>query len=500
MPHRDESPESSDGRVDAAEDTHTGGPAAQVNGSTPIVAPAPSTGSSEVEARLRGIENRLNSLESAGQGIPVIRSALPTITQRVTELGRTVEEHHTDLYDLDNRFRDFSVDVDEINEYHGLSHPDHRARDTASSPTSQTSSPTPNTSNMDQASMPEGVARQITWLAARVNHLTSILQRPNSNLINHIDNLTDRVNQVTANQNTIGADVDARFAALTNGLTTHIQRLKTLHDTSVMELNRRIDHQTLRFERRIDRLGDTFRAQIETVIGVVDDLTTQFNRLHVEDLSVTVQQHTSLLQELSNRITHMNESFHQELENIRANTHAAVAMQVSRHRNSAASSSVQDNIAPRAPAAAQVSFQQIPPAPPSTPDTTSEAPLPMPFTLASTAPPSTFDTLSPTTRAQVMRNDIGLSRIMTSDDSYWAPRQVAARAAATSIAASAVSTANNPPTNDQRVRLFQERSARAGIRVSAPPSMAAVDRDTSVYSSLDQFEAMEEERSRGELA
>ncbi len=66
-----------------------------------------------------------------------------------------------------------------------------------------------------------------------------------------------------------------------------------------------------------------------------------------------------------------------------------------------------------------------------------------------------------------MRNNIGLSRIMTSEESYWAPRNVARRAADLQASASSKTTSKPSLTDEQRSRLFHERLAKVGVRSSS---------------------------------
>ncbi|KAL8670319.1 MAG: hypothetical protein Q9168_005135 [Polycauliona sp. 1 TL-2023] len=168
------------------------------------------------------------------------------------------------------------------------------------------------------------------------------------------------------------------------------------------------------------------------------------------------------------------------------------------------------------------SASRTPPARPLSTITESiQTPTPPPIT---PSPTSTITNLDQETHALVMRNNIGLSKIMTSEDSYWAPRNVARRAAELQATAGRSTTPSSSLTNEQRAQVFRERLAKVGVRSSSWKtaksdsvtetekadgddavcgSLEDVKRNTKreeeeeeVYSNLDRFEEFLEEQSR----
>ena len=439
-------------------------------------------------------EVRFNSAEMASRTTTALGTVVPAMIQRLNNIDRQVREHHTDLYDLDNRFKDFSADVDEITEYHGLRQPRHRTRGNRPGSSHSLSS-----MSTDDNNLPDGVTAQIAYLDRRINGLEAHFQ-PDSLFLAHVDGLVTHINRVATQLNIISSNTDGRFALLTDAHTKHSQEIVARQTELEQRLERRIDHQTTRF---MDRIGNTtadFRARINTTNEVLDQITTTFNRLHVEDLGAQVQSNCDTLQELSNRLTHISESIHQELENIRANTHAAAATMSARtppqppvttpfknHHSLPAPSSILDSPVPEALFTMETQATQ-----PAIEVQSNNHP-------ASSVRSSAFEELDSETRALVMHNDIGLSKIMTSDDSYWSPRNVARRAADIRAAAAASSPGRPILTDDQRTRLFKERSAKAGIRISAPKSLRVgeevVAKQEGAYGGLDRFEQFLEEKS-----
>ncbi|KAL8998248.1 MAG: hypothetical protein Q9169_002652 [Polycauliona sp. 2 TL-2023] len=164
--------------------------------------------------------------------------------------------------------------------------------------------------------------------------------------------------------------------------------------------------------------------------------------------------------------------------------------------------------------------QTPPPQPPSISTHSTRNPF-LPPTTPSPAPTSTskYANLDHQTHALVMRNNIGLD-IMTSEDSYWAPRNVALRAAALQ----ATATPSPILTDEQRSHLFRERLAKVGVRTSSHNRRNSQRRndgvegegkgdtvcgsveggkrsreeeeEEEVYENLDRFEEFLEERSR----
>ncbi|KAL8859707.1 MAG: hypothetical protein Q9178_003822 [Gyalolechia marmorata] len=437
---------------------------------------------------------RFNSAEMASRTTTALGTVVPAMIQRLNNIDRQVREHHIDLYDLDNRFKDFSADIDEITEYHGLRHPRHRTRGNRPGSSHSLSS-----MSTDDNNLPAGITAQIVYLDRRINSLEAHFQ-PNSPFLTHVDGLVTHINRVATQLNIISSNTDGRFALLTDAHTKHSQEI-VAHQTELEQrLERRIQHQTTRFMDRVEKTTVDFRARINTTNEVLDQITTTFNRLHVEDLGAQVQSNCDTLQELSNRLTHISESIHQELENIRANTHAAAATMSARtppqpsastplkgHHSPPAPSSILDSPVPEALFSMETQTTQ-----PVIEVQSNNHP-------ASSVRSSAFEELDSETRALVMHNDIGLSKIMTSDDSYWSPRNVARRAADIRAAA-AVSSAGSPIlTNEQRTRLFKERSAKAGIRLSAPKSLRTgkdvAANQEGAYGGLDRFEQLLEEKS-----
>ncbi|KAL8846022.1 MAG: hypothetical protein Q9221_008853 [Calogaya cf. arnoldii] len=374
--------------------------------------------------------------------------------------------------------------------------------------------------NTDESNLPlpAGIAGQIAYLDKRIDSLEANF-RPNSRFLTHIDGLITHINRVTTYLNIISANTDRRFSILTDAHTQHFGQVVASQTELEQRLDRRIEHQATRFIDQLETRAADFRTRVDVTNDVLDQFTTTFNRLHVDDLSARVQSNFDTLQELSNRLTHISESVHQELENIRANTHAAAATMSAQPSRQAPITTPQKDYQPppvkkqdgeaigftfkgaatrRTRATSFIldtpvetePFFSIATSSTDAPITTLSADLQFPPN-----PPSNLAALDQETHALVMRNNIGLSKIMTSEDSYWAPRNIARRAAEMQAAAPKPSL-----TDEQRAQLFQERLAKVGVRIS-PPSKQ--DRrgieekdDTEVYGSLDQFEQFLEEESR----
>lgn len=462
---------------------------------------------SEVHSNCSGLASRT----AAALG-PVI----PTMIQRLNGIDRQVKEHNTDLYDLDNRFKDFSADVDEITDHRGLRMPRHHTRNNRPG-SSHSLSAMSHSANTDEYSLPDGIAAQIAYLDKRIDALEANF-RPNSRFLTHIDGLIAHINRVTTYLNIVSANTDRRFAILINAHTQHFGQVVARQTELEQRFDRRIEHQTTRFIDQLDNRAADLRTRIDVTNDVLDQLTTTFNRLHVDDLSTQVQSNSDALQELSNRLTHISESVHQELETIRSNTYAAAA-------------TISAQTSPQAPFKAPPKDPKPSPVvdeedeigftikgaatrqSKTTPSILDSPVLAEPFFSIATPsthpaittqfkphrpprnPPSTAKGLDQETRALVMRNNIGLSKIMTSDDSYWAPGNIARRATEYQAAAAAVQSSL---TDEQRTRLFRERLAKAGVRISAAKQVKDVkeDDDAEVYGSLDQFEQLLEEKSR----
>lgn len=379
--------------------------------------------------------------------------------------------------------------------------------------------------NVDEDNLPDALPALIVYLFNRINRLSALIQ-PSGYLFNHIDGLTVHVNRVATQANTITTNFDNRFITLTSGLIAQVKRIDARQEDFERQVERRFDHQAARFLLQMKRFASDLRAQIQEVATQSDQLTAFFNRLHIEDLTVQVRQHTNQLQETTNRLASLSENINQELENIRASTDAAgAAMPVNAHEKTESSSSDLDCTALQVPVATTIENNHIPKAPspildgpipdafvatliephpdissyPASNSTSTSTPateMPPPNHHSPPASSSTFDALDKDTLARVMRNDIGLSRIRTSDDSYWAPRNMARRAAKIQQAAT---IAGSSLTANERARIFAERSKRAGIRISAPTN-AAEEKErgegAEAYASLDRFEEMLEGMSR----
>ncbi|KAL8752061.1 MAG: hypothetical protein Q9199_005993 [Rusavskia elegans] len=466
--------------------------------------------------RRRASEVHSNCSGLASRTAAALGPVIPAMIQRLKGIDRQVKEHDTDLYDLDNRFKDFSADVDEITDHRGLRTPRHHTRNNRSG-SSHSLSAMSHSPNTDENSLTDGIAAQIAYLDKRIDNLEANF-RPNSRFLTHIDGLITHINRVTTYLNIVSANTDRRFAILTNAHTQHFGQVVARQTELEQRFDRRIEHQTTRFIDQLDNRAADLRTRIDVTNDVLDQLTTTFNRLHVDDLSTQVQSNSDALQELSNRLTHISESVHQELETIHANTHAAAA-------------TLSAQTTPQAPF--KTPLKDPKPSPvvdeedeigftikgaatrqaKTTPSILDSPVLAEPFFSIATPstepaittqfkthrpprnPPSTAKGLDQESRALVMRNNIGLSKIMTSDDSYWAPRNIARRAAEYQAAAAAVQSSL---TDEQRTRLFRERLAKAGVRISAAKQVKDVkeDDDAEVYGSLDQFEQLLEEKSR----
>ncbi|KAL8650036.1 MAG: hypothetical protein Q9226_005312 [Calogaya cf. arnoldii] len=367
--------------------------------------------------------------------------------------------------------------------------------------------------------LPDGIAAQIAYLDRRIDSLEANF-RPNSRFLTHIDGLVTHINRVTTYLNIISANTDRRFSILTDAHTQHLGQVVASQTELEQRFDRRIEHQATRFTDQLETRAVDFRTRIDVTNDVLDQFTTTFNRLHVDDLSARVQSNSDSLQELSNRLTHISESVHQELENIRTNTHAAAAtMSAQPSRQAPITTPQKDHESPivekqdevaigftikgaatrRTKATSSILDTPVEAEPFFTIATSStHAPITTfaPTPQSSPRPPSNPATLDQETHALVMRNNIGLSKIMTSEDSYWAPRNIARRAAGMQAAA-----APKPSlTDEQRTRLFQERLAKIGVRISAPSKqdkeVVEEKDDTEAYGSLDQFEQLLEEKSR----
>ncbi|KAL9024636.1 MAG: hypothetical protein Q9180_007847 [Flavoplaca navasiana] len=431
----------------------------------------------------------------------------------------------------------------------------------------------------------------MAYLNERINSLEAHF-RPNSRFLTHIDGLVTHINRVTTYLNIISKNTDRRFTILTNAHSQHSGQITARQHELEQGFDKRIDHQTNGLMDQLDNRAADLRARIDVTNEVLDQLTTTFNQLHVNDLSKQVQTNSATLQEMSNQLERIFESVHQELENIRANTHAAAVTMSARNflqapfttapehlkdpkhspvgekeRNNEIGFTIKGAAAKKASALSSILDSPVPSSTvSSTPTPTPQLVLssqlskhrqhppndisstPTPIAKPSSATPSTkpheptspppppAKDLNQDTHALVMRNNIGLSKIMTSEESYWAPRNVARRAADMQAAASNTAAIKPSLTDGQRSRIFRERLAKVGVRSSSRKRardervgvVKEEDDDTvcgspdrgkdvkendaemygnrkqvedtkqeeQVYRNLDQFEQLLEERSR----
>ncbi|KAL8773703.1 MAG: hypothetical protein Q9209_001471 [Squamulea sp. 1 TL-2023] len=458
------------------------------NHADPRIEPSGDTARLDSLVRHCASQDRSNSSGPAGRIPTGLGPVVPAMIDCSNGIHRQAKEHNTDPYDMENR------NVDKITEYHGLKHPQHRTEGNgpAGFPGFSTMS---HSASTDDSYLPDGCTAQVAYLETRIRSLEAHFQ-PNSLFLSHIDGLVSHINRVTTQLNVISSNADSRFAILTNAYTKHFGQVVARQTELEQRFDRRIQHQTTRFLEQLDHRAADFKTRIDVTNEVLDQLTTTFNRLHVDDLGAQVRQNFDTLQELSNRLVHMIESVHQELENIRTNTHAAAATM-------SAQSPPQPAVTTPAEISPVTSSILDTPVPQALPSIETQASRPAMTTQSSSHhpqpdPPSTSEPLDQETHALVMRNNIGLSKIMTSDDSYWAPRNVARRAA--DLVAAATSTAGPNLSDEQRTRLFKERSAKAGVRVSVPAGLRvkgrAKEKEEEAYGCLDQFEQLLEEKSR----
>ncbi|KAL8777447.1 MAG: hypothetical protein Q9213_007861 [Squamulea squamosa] len=467
------------------------------NHADPRIEPSGDTARLDPLVRPCASQDHFSASGLADRTLAALGPVIPAMNEHINGTNRQVRKYDADLCDTNNWLKDFSVDVDKITEYHGLKQPYHQTQSNGPA-TFRGFSTLSHSSSTDDSYLPDGVSAQVAYLETRIRSLEAHFQ-PNSLFLSHIDGLVSHINSVTTQINIIASNADSRFAILTNAYTKHFGQMLARQTELEQRFDRRIQHQTTRFLEQLDHRAADFKTRIDVTNEVLDQLTTTFNRLHVDDLSAQVQQNYDALQELSNRLVHTTESVHQELENIRANTHAAavtmsaqsppqpaVTTPVEVQRASPVTSSILDTPVPQALPTMKTQINR----PAMTNQPTSHHPQ--------TDPPSTLEPLDEETRALVMRNNIGLSKIMTSDDSYWAPRNVARRAA--DLVAAAASTAGPCLSDEQRTRMFKERLTKAGVRVSAREGLRvkgrAKEKEEEAYGCLDQFEQLLEEKSR----
>ncbi|KAI4272149.1 MAG: hypothetical protein LQ337_005500 [Flavoplaca oasis] len=505
--------------------------------------------------------------------------------------GIAMIQRTSDLYDLDNPFKDFSAHVDRIIDNQGRRPSSHGAGTIGpGSPRTLSSRTIAQNVSMDEKKLPDNISAQVAYLNDRINSLEAHF-RPNSLFLTHIDGLVTHINRVTTYLNIISQNTDRRFAILTNAHTQHSGQIMARQHELEQGFDKRIDHQTNGLMDQLDNRAADLRSRIDATNEALDQLTTTFNQLHVNDLSKQVQTNSATLQEMSIQLEHIFESVHQELENIRANTHAAAVTMSARNllqapftnppedpkppkhspvgakeRNDEIGFTIKGAAAKKASARSSILDSPVPSSTiSSTPTPTpqfvlssepfkhrqhppieiSSTPTPVAKTSPATAsskpqeppsPPSPLvNDLNQETHALVMRNNIGLSKIMTSEESYWAPQNVARRAADIKAAASSTAVIKPSLTDEQRSRMFRERLAKVGVRSSSrkrvrdervetvkeeedtvcgsPDRGKDVKKDDAemfgnltqvedtkqeeqVYGNLDQFEQLLEERSK----
>ena len=464
-------------------------------------------------ARRRASEVCSHSSGLAGQTATVLGPVISAMIEPPNGIDRHVKEHNTEFSHPDDCFKDFSVDADKTTDCHA-STPRLCARANRRG-SSHSLSGISHSANTDENNLPDGLAAQIAYLDRRIDGLETNF-RPNSRFLTHIDGLITHINRVTTYSNITSANTDLRFAILTNAHTQHFRQLVARQTELEQRTDRSIEHQTTRFMDQLENRAADLHAKIDVTNDVLDQLMTTFNRLHVDELSTQVQLNRDALQELSDRLTHISEDVHQELDTIRANTHAAAAPLSARSSPQAPlETPLQDfNPSPvvkgemgftikgaatrQAKATPSILDSPIPAEPVSTIATASNQPAittQLKRHRPPRNPPSTPAKQEQESLALVMRNNIGLSKVMTSEDSYWAPRNVARRAADYQAAAAAVQSSL---TDEQRSHLFRERLAKAGVRIAAstPPRNIIEDDDAQAYGSLDRFEQLLEEKSR----
>ncbi|KAI4097014.1 MAG: hypothetical protein LQ339_006870 [Xanthoria mediterranea] len=461
-------------------------------------------------ARRRASEVCSHSSGLAGQTATVLGPVIPAMIQPLNGIDRHVKEHNPEFSHLDDCFKDFSADADKITDHHASSTPRLCARANRRG-SSHSLSGISHSANTDENNLPEGLAAQIAYLDKRIDGLETNF-RPNSRFRTHIDGLITHINRVTTYSNITSANTDLRFAILTNAHTQHFGQLVARQTELEQRTDRSIEHQTTRFMDQLEDRAADVHAKIDVTNQVLDQLMTMFNRLHVDDLSTQVQINRDALQELSNRLTHISEDVHQELDTIRA---AAAPMSAQTSPQAPLETPPQDSN-PSPVVKGEIGFtirgaatRQAKPTPsildspvlaePVSTITTPSTPPAITTQLKRHRPPrnplTTPAKLEQESLALVMRNNIGLSKVMTSEDSYWAPRNVARRAADYQAAAAAVQTSL---TDEQRSHLFRERLVKAGVRIAAPtqPRSPREDDDAQAYGSLDRFEQLLEEKSR----
>ncbi|CAO1596228.1 hypothetical protein XANCAGTX0491_000080 [Xanthoria calcicola] len=465
-------------------------------------------------ARRRASEVCSHSSGLAGQTATVLGPVIPAMIQPLNGRDCYVEEHNTELSHLDDCFKDFSADADKITDYHASRTPRLCARANRRG-SSHSLSGISHSTNTDENNLPEGLAAQIAYLDKRIDGLEANF-RPNSRFLTHIDGLITHINRVTTYSNITSANTDLRFAILTNAHTQHFGQLVARQTELEQRTDRSIEHQTTRFMDQLENRAADIHAKIDVTNDVLDQLMTTFNRLHVDDLGTQVQVNRDAVQELSNRLTHISEDVHQELDTLRANTHAAAAPMSAQTSPQAPLETPLQDSNPSPVVKGEMGFtikgaatRQAK----ATPSILDSPILAEPVSTIATAstqpaittqlkrhrpprnPPSNPAKLEQESLALAMRNNIGLSKVMTSEDSYWAPRNVARRAADYQAAAAAVQTSL---TDEQRSYLFRERLAKAGVRIAAstPPGNNREDDDAQAYGSLDRFEQLLEEKSR----
>ncbi|KAL8698256.1 MAG: hypothetical protein Q9224_001931, partial [Gallowayella concinna] len=260
---------------------------------------------SDVEARLRALEDRISSLELAGPPNTALSPGLEALLEHInTRLdivnsGLVQTNHHHAV--LERRFAGFSSDVEEINELNGLRHP----RDEDSHSSSLTNS---STTDMNNNNLPDGVSAQIAYLFNRINRLSALI-KPDGCLSNQINNLTTHVDHVAAHANAITTNVNGRFTILTNALTTNVTSIEARLDDLKRLVDRRFEHQAAHFLLQIKRFTADLHTQVQEIITQSDRLTALFKSVHVEDLSVQVQ-------EIAHDIANMSENVNEEPETI----------------------------------------------------------------------------------------------------------------------------------------------------------------------------------------
>ena len=439
----------------------------------------------------------------------------------------------SDLYDLNSPFKEFSADVDRIIETQGRRPSGHGAGTIGpGSPRTLSSRTITQSVSMDGNKLLDDISAQTAYLNERINSLEAHF-RPNSLFLTHIDGLVTHINRVTTYLNIISKNTDRRFAILANAHTQHSGQIMARQHELEQGFDGRIDHQMNGLMNQLDNRAADLRKRIDVTNEVLDQLTTTFNQLHVNNLSKQVQKNSATLQDMSNQLEHIFESVHQELENIRANTHAAAVTMSARNllqapcttppehpkyspggekgRNNEISFTIKGAAAKKASALSSILDSPVPSSTiSSTPTPTPQLVLssqlskqrqnppndisstPTPIAKLSPATPSSkpheppsppsppVKDLNQETHNLVMRNNIGLSKIMTSEESYWAPRNVARRAADMQAAASNTAAIKPSLSDEQRSRMFRERLAKVGVRSSSRSSSRKRVRDARI--------------------